>query len=128
MRNVLTLAVVGLLLGLTNRAAADEAAQAVIDKAIKAHGGLDNLKKLKDASFQLKGKMTIAQGGGIDATMEMFAGGKKFKQVLQFNVNGMDITQIVCYDGKEMWIAFNGKVVMTVSDEKELDAIKEDIE
>ena len=127
MRNVLTLAAaVGLLAGLAGRAAADEAAQAVIDKAVKAHGGIDNLKKFKDTAVHVKAKANINQGGGIEANMEVFAGDKKFKQVLQFNINGMDITQVTCYDGKELWVAINGKVAMTIKDEKELAAVKEE--
>src|SRR5206468_1711063 len=35
-----------------------------------------------------------------------------------------DFTQTVCFDGKEMWIAVNGKVIMTIKD-KDLDIVKE---
>ena len=59
--------------------------------------------------------MNINVMGGIDATMEMFAGDKKFKQELKFSIMGMDFTQVVCYDGKEMWIALNGMLSNSAS-------------
>ncbi len=124
-RVVLTLAALTIALGGAARAE-DVDAKKVIEKAIKAHGGAETLAKFKDKSTILKGKMNINVMGGLDATMEMFAGGKKFKQVLRFSVMGMDFTQEVGFDGKEMWIALNGKVIMTITG-KDLDAIKESI-
>lgn len=104
--------------------AEDAEAKKVIDKAIAAHGGAETLAKLKDKSAIIKGKMNINLMGGIDATMEMYAGGQKFKQDLKFSIMGMDFNQSVCYDGKEMWIALNGKVIETLTG-KDLDPIKE---
>src|SRR5262245_37775694 len=108
-------------------ARADDAeAKKVIDTAIKAHGGAEALAKQKDKSVILKGKININVMGGIDATMEMFAGGEKFKQELKFSIMGMDFTQIVGYDTKELWIALNGNVIQTKTG-KDLDPIKETI-
>jgi len=124
-RLVLPLAAVAIAFAAAARAD-DADAKKVIDKAIKAHGGAEALAKLKDKSAILKGKMNINLMGGIDATMEMFAGGQKFKQDLKFSIMGMDFNQVVGYDGKELWIALNGKVIQTKTG-KDLDSIKEAI-
>jgi hypothetical protein len=104
----------------------DTDAKKVIEKAIVAHGGADALAKLKDKAAIVKGKMSIDQAGGIEATLESFASNKKFKHVIEGSVMGQNFTQIVCYDGKEMWIAIGGKVIMTITG-KDLEPIKEQI-
>src|SRR5262249_22902988 len=124
-RFVLPLAAVAIAFAGVARAE-DAEAKKVIDKAIKAHGGADALAKIKDKSAIVKGKMNIKLMGGIDATMEMFAGDKKFKQELKFSIMGIDFHQVVGYDGKEVLIALNGNVVQTKTG-KDLDPIKETI-
>jgi hypothetical protein len=104
----------------------DDVAKKVIEKAIAAHGGAEALAKSKNKATIMKGKMSINIMGGLEGTMEMFAGDKKFKQAIQLSIMGMDINQVVCYDGKEMWIAVNGKVIQTITG-KDLDAIKDSI-
>jgi outer membrane lipoprotein-sorting protein len=106
---------------------ADDEARKVVDKALKAHGGAETLAKFKDKAAIVKGKMKIHQPIELDATMEMSAGGKKFKQDLQFSLMGMDFMQSVVYDGKELWVSQNGKIVTTLSKEDDLKALKETI-
>jgi hypothetical protein len=98
----------------------------IVEKAIAAHGGAEALAKHKDKSESASGKMKIHMMGVIEATLESVVSDKKFKHVLQFSIMGMDFNEIVCYDGKEFWIALNGKVEMTTSG-KELDSLKEAI-
>ena len=105
---------------------ADDAAKKIVDKAIAAHGGADLLAKNKDKATISKAKMTIDVAGGIEGTMESFIGDKKFKHIVEGTVMGMKFNQIVCYDGKEMWVTFNGKIVVTKTG-KDLDPIKEAI-
>jgi hypothetical protein len=106
-------------------ARADDDARKVVDKAIQAHGGADKLAKFKDKAAMVKAKMKIYQPMELEATMESSVENKKFKHVIQLNVMGMDFTQTVCYDGKELWIALNGKVMTTLNKEEELAALKE---
>src|SRR4051812_8687745 len=94
--------------------AEDADAKKVIDKAVAAHGGAEALAKMKDKSSVIKGKLKIEVAGGIEATMEMSVGGHKFRQDLKGSVMGMDFSQNIVYDGKEMWIAVNGKVMTTL--------------
>src|SRR5262249_10869670 len=119
----LLLIAVAPLLGATARAD-DADARKVVDAAMKAHGGAEALAKFKDKAVIMKGKMKIAVMD-LDATMEAYIGDKKFKQVIQLNVMGMDINQVVVYDGKEMWIAINGKVAMTIDKKEDLEPLKE---
>jgi hypothetical protein len=114
------------LLSFSTAHADDVDAQKIIDKAIDAHGGAELLAKNKDKAGLAKGKMNINQMGGIEAQMESFIGDKKFKHILDFTIMGMNINQVVGYDGKEMWIALNGKVIMNVNG-KDLDPIKDAI-
>jgi hypothetical protein len=108
---------------------ADDDAKKVIEKAVKAHGGAENLAKYKDKGAITKGKMHITTMGlELDATMEMtVAHGKtrKFRQDIQLSVMGQDINQQVVYDGKEMWIAINGKVAMTIDKKEDLALLEE---
>ena len=108
-------------------ARADDDVKKVIDKAVKAHGGLDALKKNKDKAVVLKGKMHI-ESVNIDATTEVsFTGGanKKFRQDLEFTFMGQNIKQAVGYDGKTGWIALNGKVMKTFDSKEEVEALQE---
>jgi hypothetical protein len=108
---------------------ADDDAKKVIDKAVKAMGGAEALSKNKDKGVIIKGKMHITTMGlELDATMEMTASpGKnpKFRQDIQLSVMGMDINQVVGFNGKEMWIAVNGKVVQTRDKKEDLALLEE---
>jgi outer membrane lipoprotein-sorting protein len=125
MRKAFALAGIAVLFTCTARGE-DLDAKKIIDKAIEAHGGADALAKNKDKSVTAKSKMTINQMGGIEATMESLIGDKKFRHTMDFSIMGMNFNQIICYDGKEMWIALNGKVMMTISG-KDLEPIKDAI-
>jgi hypothetical protein len=113
------------LLASGHAARADDDAKKVVEAAVKAHGGADKLAKQKKMSSISKGKMKINIMDGIDATMEMRAGGKKFRQDIKFSIMGMDFEQSVAYDGKEMWIALNGKIMQTLSTKEDLELIRE---
>jgi hypothetical protein len=114
------------LLGLGAPARADEDAKKVVEAAIMAHGGAEKLAKNKDKSVIQKGKLKIyVMGLEIEGTMEIRAGDKKFRQDIKGSVMGQDFNQGVVYDGKELWIAINGKVVMTLDKKEDLEMIQE---
>jgi hypothetical protein len=105
---------------------ADDEAKRVLEQAAKAHGGVENLAKHKDQSVVQKGKMHIStMGVELDGTMEMSANIHRFRQDFQFSLMGMDFMQNVAFDGKEMWVSLNGKVVLTQDKKEDLDLIKE---
>jgi len=107
-------------------ARADDDARKVLDKAVQALGGAELLKKTKDKSVHQHSKITVSEMN-IEGKMETFTTGKKFKHIIDINVNGMDIKQEVCFDEKELWIAVNGKVAITLSKDEQVAAVREAI-
>ena len=83
--------VVCLLLGLTGPVLAEDTAQGIIDKAVKAHGGAEKLAKFK--AVQTSGKGTIEVMG---TTLSFTAEGAaqmpdKFKSALHLEIAGMKV-------------------------------------
>lgn len=104
---------------------ADDSAVKTIDAAIKAHGGAEVLTKYRNKGILMKGRLKVHDPMEIDATMEMTYIGNKFKQEVQLSIMGMDINQVVVFDGKEAWVAINGKVAMTLDKKEDVDLITE---
>src|SRR5438128_7912357 len=106
-----------------SRALARDDLQAVIDKAIKAHGGADKLKSMKGVQTQTQGAIDIA-GMTIKFNQEataLLSG--KLKEVMKMNVMNMDISVTTVFDGTQGWINANGKTMDM--DEKILAAMKD---
>src|SRR5207245_430056 len=83
-------------------------AQAIIDKAIKAHGGAEKLAKFK--AVQTSGKGTIEVMG---MTLSFTAEGAaqmpdKFKSALHLEIAGMKVTQVQAMNGDKITITVNG--------------------
>jgi len=111
-----------LLLIAVRTPAAEDEAKAVIDKAIKAHGGSDLLKKFQASRTKSKGNIELA--GGIVFTSEAaIQSPDKFKETVELEVNGNKATVITVYDGKKGWLSVNGNTMEM--DDKVLEATKE---
>ena len=69
---MVVLAALGLVVGLSGaaRAARDDAANAIIDKAIAAAGGQEQLGKLKAFSWTLKGTISFMDTDKIEASYD----------------------------------------------------------
>jgi hypothetical protein len=83
---------------------------AVIQRAIKSHGGETNLKRLKAAHTKADGIITI--GTGVPFTQEAFyelPGRLKEIQVLETNGQKRVVTIVV--DGDRGWLSTNGQTV-----------------
>ncbi len=107
-RLLLSLAVTIFVGGVVPARAQDDL-KAVIAKAVKAHGGVEKLKALQNKGFEVRSKGTIHLLGGINYTSEAFAQlPDKFKEELQMDINGMQITQIVVLNGDQCWIKAAG--------------------
>jgi hypothetical protein len=106
---LIVLLAVGCVLAGGGRVAADAELQAVIDKAVQAHGGREKLAKLEGSGIQMKGKGTIQLAEGLAMTMEMQGQKDKFKLAMQFDFNGMNISQTQVFDGQNFWITVNGQ-------------------
>ena len=105
MRRLWCALALGLLLGIAGSARADEQAdlKAVIDKAIKAHGGEANLTKYKAATW--KGKGTYhGQGQAIPFSAEWFSQPPGQHTVrVEAEANGMKFAFIEVVNGDKGW-------------------------
>jgi hypothetical protein len=106
--------------------AEEDATRAIIEKAIKAHGGIEKLKKLKKSAVQSKAKGKIHVLGGIDVTMEISAQSGKFRQVIEGELNDNKFTQYVLFDGKKLRIYVNDMEIK-LDDKKLLKAVQEQL-
>jgi len=122
-KNCLVL-VLGVALAATGAARADEAkAKEVIDKAIKAHGGEAELKKLDASSMKMKGTVHV-MGMEIPFTGDSASQGEYRRRVdLEIEVMGMKIRVTNVFDKDKGWAKIN-------DDLKELDKdqIKEGVD
>jgi hypothetical protein len=127
MRTTLCLTAVALTLAAAAGARADEKAdtRAVIDKAIKATGGVEKLAATKAATFNAKGKV-YGMGDGIDFTGEWAVQPPdKIRLQMEFEVNSMKFTFLLVYDGKKGWTKINDAT--TEMNEDALAEAKEDV-
>jgi len=106
------LSTVGLLALGTSLRAADDQPKDVIAKAIKAHGGEEMLTKNKAGSSKGKGKITIPGVGEVAFTQEtshMLP--DKFKESIEFSINGQNISILTLVNGDKTIVEANGAAV-----------------
>jgi hypothetical protein len=107
MRSSVALALVLSLLPLGGAGAADSDVSAIIDKAIKAHGGAEKLAL--EPPIHTKGRGTINVGGGTDFTVESTMQSGKIRGVVQMSIAGQEVTLITVFDGVKAWQKVNGE-------------------
>jgi hypothetical protein len=113
--------VVGVLLAAHPGARADDV-QAILDKAVKAHGGAGKLAKQR--TIQTKSKGTIEIAGGISFTDETIVQPPgQIKTATTIDVNGQTITVNVVFDKDKGWVKAGDNV--KDMDDKTLDEMKE---
>jgi hypothetical protein len=96
------------MIALAAPAPADDSTRAIIDKAIKAHGGAKKVAEQKAIRTKSKGRLELA--GGLDFTQESAVQlDGKFKEVVQLEANGQQITVTTVYNGKKVWLNVNGQ-------------------
>ncbi len=124
-RSLFAAAAAGLVLVLAAPARADDQAEmkALIDKAIKAHGGEANLAKYKATTWKGKGKVHTM--GGIEFTGDWFETDGKLRFNLELDFMGMAIkvTQVVANDKGWEKVSVGGMDVM--NDEMSKEEIEE---
>jgi outer membrane lipoprotein-sorting protein len=101
----------GVLLGGAVRA--DDAAdvKAVLDKAIAAHGGADNLTKYKAVTQRIKGKIHGVIGESVDVTGEIASQlPDRLRVEVAVSVAGMDFKTVQVFSGDKGWVQLNDKV------------------
>jgi hypothetical protein len=109
------------LLGLAGGTrAADDDVKAILAKAVKAHGGDENITKYPAAQVKNKGKIVLPMLGETDFTQEVsYMLPDKIKEVLVLDVAGQKITVTSIFNGDKGSIDANGNAVPVT------DAIKE---
>lgn len=113
----------GLLLGGHSQIQAQDDVRGIIKKAIKAHGGDQNLAKFQAGQTKSKGTI-IVLGQGLDFTQELtYQLPNQFREVLHLEGGGQKATVITVYNGTEGWVTANGKAVDL--DKKLLNELKE---
>jgi hypothetical protein len=99
------LCVCGLLVGAPGRLSAGEptSPRAVVERAIKVHGGAAALKKFEAHTFKDKGKF-YGMGEGIPYTGDFaIAGTDRIRMVLAMEVNGAELKITMVVNGKKGW-------------------------
>lgn len=95
---------IGLLTLCTPVRADDAKLQEVVDRAIKAHGGLDNLKKFKASATKQKGKVRV-MGQAFDYTSEASLQlPDRFRLEVKTNAGGQEFTFIQVINGNKGWM------------------------
>ena len=110
----------------TVRADGQADAQALVEKAIKAAGGADNLAKLKAGTLQIKGKF-YGMGDGIDYTATASLAKPPDKQhfVIEGEAGGQKFTVAQIFNKDKGWAGVNGK--FTEMDKDQIEETKEEI-
>jgi hypothetical protein len=128
MRSILgTGLTVCLVLSASSWARADDQAdmKALVEKAIKAHGGADKLAKFKAATTKMKGKF-YGMGDGIDYTGEFKVQlPDKTRNAITVEANGQKFTITQVFNGDKGWISTNGDV--KDADKDQIDEAKEEL-
>jgi hypothetical protein len=105
----LLLAIVAFGIPISSQAGDDKAAQAVVEKAIKALGGAENLGKVKAATWKSKVKMNFG-GNENDMTSQVTMQGlERFRQDLEGDFQGNPAKIIFVINKDKGWRQFGGK-------------------
>jgi len=107
-RFISTILITALASGLGNLARADDDkdAQAILDKAIKALGGEQNLSAVKAVTLKAKGKISFG-GNDNDFSMQITAQGlDRYRQEFEGDFMGNKIKGIVVLNGDKAWRRF----------------------
>ena len=101
--------------------APDDAAIAVVNKAIKAHGGAEALTKYKAAQVSSKGKITLPQVGEVDFTQEVATMlPDKMKETMHLDIGGKQVDIVTIMNGDAASVEAAGKDVPITDDVKKV--------
>jgi hypothetical protein len=89
--------------------AQENEARAIVEKAIKAHGGEDKLTKMKAVHSKTKGTLHI-QGMELAMTEENRVQlPNRFRNETQLTVNNMNFNVVVVFNGQKGWVQAMGQ-------------------
>jgi hypothetical protein len=112
MRRMLKAALMlGMIVGLSGRVAAQDDPKELIRKAIAAHGGADLIEKYKGSRTSSKGTISV-QGMELEFTSDgVSMDPDKQKTTLKLEVGGMSVTVVQLSNGDKFSMVFNGMAV-----------------
>jgi hypothetical protein len=112
MRTLLwSLLALGVLANFIAPARADDAATAVIDRAIQAHGGLEKLAKTQKMTRKATGVMSFF-GQDVPFTDELVLQlPDRWRWTIDGETQGQKLRLILVYNGQKAWQSASGKVV-----------------
>jgi hypothetical protein len=110
MRNVLLSTVtLALLLGLAGRARAQAEARAIIEKAVKAHGGAENLDKVRAERLKAEGKLFLPDGETTFTSETTVQLPDRFRHVMTYKIKTDVQKRIEVLNRDKGWLSLNGK-------------------
>jgi hypothetical protein len=96
--------------------------RAIVDKAIKALGGADKIEKFQGSKVKTKGNLELK--GGIPFTQDLITRlPDQYRESLNMDVSGKNVSIITVFDGKTGWMSVNGET--KEAEGKILEAMKE---
>jgi hypothetical protein len=100
---------VGILFAWCGSAGAQETPRAVIERAIAAHGGMDNLARARVDRVKLKGSVFV-NGKTVPFTAETLVQlPDKLKTTLQTEVDNRTFTVVQVLNGEQAWTTLDGQ-------------------
>jgi hypothetical protein len=100
----------GLLLGLAGGLRAQDDVRAIIEKAVKAHGGADNLAKVRAERIKAEGKLYLPDGEATFTSETTVQLPDRFRHVMQYKLKAGTQTRIEVLNRDKGWISDNGKL------------------
>jgi hypothetical protein len=106
----LLLVTAGLFLAFAGSAFGQDEARAVLDRAIKAHGGVEKINKMRATRAKTKGRIEIMDG--VDFVQELVAQApNKYREEIDLEVNGEKLKITSIFNGTKGAVEVNGKPV-----------------
>jgi hypothetical protein len=107
-RSLVPLVSAAVLLGLAAAAAADNDAETILDRALKAHGGKEALTKYQAGKSKSKGKLFVL-GQELEFTQQAaYMLPDKFKESMQMSFAGQNVSNVTVANGDQFSITVNG--------------------
>jgi len=104
-----SLLVLGLLVGWGDRALAQDASRAVIERAIQVHGGMQRLSQLRADRVKIKGSLFLNDKAVAFTGETLVQLPAQLKMTVQMNVENRTHTLVQVLNGEMAWVTLDGQ-------------------